>query len=124
MASEKRLIDGNKAQAVLVNMAEHLLEAGNQEMAGAVGYAAEVIGKQKTVDAVEVVLIKEVSQKILETLDCLIAVDEPLANYTAPSSYYRGKVNAYEVARRLVNAAMADLYDNYGAKMDEAEADV
>ncbi len=50
-----RLIDANKAQAVLVNMAEHLLEAGNPEMAGAVGYAAEVIGKQKTVDAVEVV---------------------------------------------------------------------
>jgi hypothetical protein len=55
MANEKRLIDGNKAQAVLVNMAEHLMEAGNPEMAGAVGYAAEVIGKQRTVDAVEVV---------------------------------------------------------------------
>lgn len=55
MEKEKRLIDANKAQAVLVNMAEHLLEAGNPEMAGAVGYAAEVIGKQKTVDAVEVV---------------------------------------------------------------------
>lgn len=55
MATEKRLIDANKAQAVLVNMAEHLMEAGNPEMAGAVGYAADVIGKQKTVDAVEVV---------------------------------------------------------------------
>ena len=55
MANEKRLIDANKAQAVLVNMAEHLLEAGNPEMAGAVGYAAEIIGKQHTVDAVEVV---------------------------------------------------------------------
>ena len=55
MANEKRLIDANKAQKVLVNMAEHLIEAGNPEMAGAVGYAAEVIGKQHTVDAVEVV---------------------------------------------------------------------
>ena len=55
MANEVRLIDGNKAKAVLVNMAEHLLEAGNPEMAGAVGYAAEVIGKQKNVEAVEVV---------------------------------------------------------------------
>ena len=55
MANEKRLIDANKAQAVLMNMAEHLQEAGNPEMAGAVGYAAEVIGKQPTVDAVEVV---------------------------------------------------------------------
>ena len=55
MAEEKRLIDVSKAQAVLVNMAEHLMEAGNPEMVGAVGYAAEVIGKQHTVDAVEVV---------------------------------------------------------------------
>ena len=55
MATEKRLIDGNKAQAVLTNIAEHLLEAGNPEMAGAVGYAAEVIGNQKEVDAVVVV---------------------------------------------------------------------
>ena len=55
MQNERRLIDGNKAQAVLVNMAEHLLEAGNPEMAGAVGYAAEVIGKQPAVDAVVVV---------------------------------------------------------------------
>ena len=54
-ATQRRLIDGNKAQAVLVNMAEHLLEAGKPQMAGAVGYAAEVIGKQPTVDAVEVV---------------------------------------------------------------------
>ena len=59
MANEKRLIDANKAQAVLVNMAEHLLEAGNPEMAGAVGYAAEVIGNQRTVDAVEVVRCKD-----------------------------------------------------------------
>ena len=55
MSTEKLLIDANKAQAVLVNMAEHLQEAGNPEMAGVVGYAAEVIGKQPTVDAVEVV---------------------------------------------------------------------
>ena len=59
MVDEKRLIDANKAKAVLVNMAEHLMEAGNPEMAGAVGYAAELIGKQKTVDAVEVVRCKD-----------------------------------------------------------------
>ena len=55
MANKQRLIDANKAKAVLVNMAEHLQEAGNPEMAGAVGYAAEVIGKQPTVDAAPVV---------------------------------------------------------------------
>ena len=59
MANEKRLIYANKAQAVLLNMAEHLMEAGNPEMAGAIGYAAEVIGKQRTVDAVEVVRCKD-----------------------------------------------------------------
>lgn len=59
MVDEKRLIDANKAKAVLLNMAEHLMEAGNPEMAGSVGYAAELIGKQKTVDAVEVVRCKD-----------------------------------------------------------------
>lgn len=50
---KQKLIDGNKAQAVLTNISEHLLEAGNPEMAGAVGYAAEIIGKQKEVNAFE-----------------------------------------------------------------------
>ena len=59
MSEQKRLIDANKAQAVLVNMDDHLMEAGNYEMAAAVGYAAEVIGKQKIVDAVEVVRCKD-----------------------------------------------------------------
>ena len=85
--------------------------------ANAYAYPGDLIN-EPTVDAVEVVLIKEVSQKVLETLDNLIAVDEPLANDTAPSSYYRGKVNAYEVARRLVNAALTDLCGHCGAKMD------
>ena len=69
MQNKKRLIDANKAQAVLVNMAEHLLYAGNPEMAGAVGYAAEVIGKQKTVDAVEVAEYDAIIAK-LESLLC------------------------------------------------------
>lgn len=73
MANEKRLIDSNKAQAVLVNMAEHLLEAGNPEMAGAVGYAAEVIRKQKTVDAVEVVRCKD-CQKRYNPKECPMCV--------------------------------------------------
>ena len=52
MENKIQLIDVNKARAVLANMAEHLMEAGNPKMAGAVGYAAEVIGKQKSVDAI------------------------------------------------------------------------
>ena len=58
MAGAKVLIDRDKAQAVLQNMAEHLMEAGNPEMAGAVGYAAEVVSKQKAANAVEVVRCK------------------------------------------------------------------
>ena len=62
---------------------------------------------------VEVVLIKEVKQKILETLDTLMATDAELASYDGENSYYRGKANAFEIARRLFNAALTDL-----AKMD------
>lgn len=51
----KRLIDGDKAQAVLMNIAEHLAEVGNTELAGALGAAVEIIGKQRTVPAVEVI---------------------------------------------------------------------
>lgn len=58
MANERRLIDAGKTQAAIVNIAEHLAEAGNPEMAGAVIYATEVIGNQPTVDAVEVVRCK------------------------------------------------------------------
>lgn len=71
MANEKRLIDANKAQKVLVNMAEHLLEAGNPEMGGAVGYAAEVIGKQKKIDAIPVVEIKAYLQARLDEWNAL-----------------------------------------------------
>lgn len=55
MAKEKRLIDANEAQVVLENIAKRMLEAENIVTAVAVKYAAEVIGRQKTVDAAPVV---------------------------------------------------------------------
>lgn len=76
-------------------------------------YLRIIIKEQPTVDAVEVVRIEEVKQKILETLDTLMATDAELASYDGENSYYRGKANAFEIARRLFNAALIDL-----AKMD------
>ena len=119
MASEKRLIDAN---ALLRNnvwlCGGAITDPYSWGYMDALDKVEIVIRNAPTVDAVEVALIKEVSKKILETLDNLIAADEPLANDTAPSSYYRGKVNAYEVARRLVNAALNELCNHCGAKMD------
>lgn len=75
------------------------------------------INQLPTVDAVEVAKIEEVKQEILQVLDSLIDADKPLADWSVndPSSYYSGKIQAFEVARRLVNAALTDLC---GAKMD------
>lgn len=47
---EVRLIDANNAHDVLMNIGNHLAEAGNLEMASSVYYAAEVIENQTTID--------------------------------------------------------------------------
>ena len=82
----------------------------------------KAIENASTVDAVEVAKIKEVKQEILQVLDNLIDVDKPLAYWSIndASSYYSGKIQALEVARRLVNAALTDLC---GAKMDGGKDD-
>lgn len=53
MADEKRLIDANKAQAKISDLAQRLIKAGNPRTAGAIARAAEIIDEQPTVDAVE-----------------------------------------------------------------------
>ena len=50
MANEVRLIDGNKAEAVLRNIADHLREAGNTDLYPATYAAADVIKQQRTID--------------------------------------------------------------------------
>ena len=50
MANEVRLIDGNKAEAVLRNIADHLREAGNTDLYPATCAAADVIKQQRTID--------------------------------------------------------------------------
>ena len=84
--------------------------------------AAFCLNRLKPVDAVEAALIKEAKQNILETLDILMATDAGLASYDGKNSYYIGKENAFEIARRLVNAALTNLVDNDGAKMDGGNA--
>lgn len=82
------------------------------------------------VDAVEVVHIEKAKQEILQTLDTLIATHRDISNSRFANSekyldipensndYYGIYAQAMEVARRLVNAALTDLCDNCGAKMD------
>lgn len=62
-----------------------------------------------SVDAVEVARIKETKQYVLQVLDTLIETDKPLYEMTSDNSYYGGKLAAFEIARRLVNAALTDL---------------
>lgn len=48
--AEVRLIDGNKAEAVLRNIADHLKEAENTDLWPATYAAADVIKHQPTID--------------------------------------------------------------------------
>lgn len=81
-------------------------------------------------DAVEVVRIDEVKREILQTLDTLVATHRDISNSQfsdyenhldipkSSNDYYGIKAEAYETARRLVNAALNDLCTNCGAKRD------
>ena len=61
-------------------------------------------------DAVEIAQIKETKQYILQIFDNLIEIDKPLAyECNGGDPYYNGKVSAFEISRRLVNAALTDL---------------
>ena len=89
-----------------------------------------VVRDMPTIDAVEVVQIEEVKREILQTLNTLIATHREISNSQfsnyekhldipkSSNDYYGIKTEAYETARRLVNAALIDLCDNCGAKMD------
>lgn len=48
--AEVKLIDGNKAEAVLRNIADHLKEAGKTDLWPATYAAADVIKQQPTID--------------------------------------------------------------------------
>ena len=68
-----------------------------------------VIHTMPTVEAVEVARVKEAKQYILQVLDTLIETDRPLYELETDNSYYGGKLAAFEIVRRLVNAALIDL---------------
>lgn len=103
MVNEQRLIDATEAR----KRSTH-------------DFITHFLDRCPTVDAVEVAKIEEVKQEILQVLDNLIDADKPLAYWSVndASSYYSGKIQALEVARRLVNAALTDLCC---AKMDGDE---
>ena len=70
----------------------------------------EDIENAPTVSAVEVVQIKETKQYILQIFDNLIEIDKPLAyEFNEGDPYYKGKLSAFEISRRFVNAALTNL---------------
>ena len=65
------------------------------------------------INVVEVGQVEKVRQDILQRLDIYIAHYRPLIGQSDDGwSYYDGKVEAAEMARRLVNAALYDLCFN------------
>ena len=122
MEGEKRLIDAIAFFKEHCAACKYFNVNGICEKENPVCGSARIVAELPTVDAVEVAKIEEVKQEILQVLDNLIDADEPLAYWSVndSSSYYSGKIQAYEVARRLVNAALTDLC---GAKMDGERKD-
>ena len=121
MANEKRLIDANDAEQFAK---EHSLDAKERYT------ILDFLRECATVDAVEVVRIEETKQVILQTLDTLIATHRDISNSAfseyekhldipkSSNDYYGIYADTMEIARRLVNAALTDLCENCGAKLD------
>lgn len=59
--------------------------------------------------SVDIIRIKETKQVVLQTLDTLIETDTSLYEWSKDNSYYNGKLSAFEISRRLINAALTDL---------------
>ena len=76
----------------------------------------DAVKNAPTVDAVEVVRITEIKQEILKVMDEFVA--EWLGITQSYTDIFRAKIDAMEIAKRLVNAALNDLCDNGGVKMD------
>ncbi len=124
MANEKRLIDANalKSQFLSYVRTEPHFHWGDwQNMCIHGTEIDEVIANAPTVDAVEVVQIEETKQKILRVMDEFIA--DWLGITQSYTDIFRAKIDAMETAKRLVNAALTDLCDNGGAKMDGGNED-
>ena len=105
--SGKLLIDANALSESFEKAAykcEHI-----EDMVFHLDYILDEITGADEVDAVEVDQIKETKQYVLQVFDTLIETDKPLYEMTSDNSYYGGKLAAFEIARRLVNAALTDL---------------
>lgn len=114
MENKKRLVDANALRTQFDDIPPFIGMTG--------GLVQQYIDKAPTVDTVEVVHIEKVKQEILETFDVLIDTHRDISE--SSNDYYGIYAAAMEIARRLVNAALTDLCDNCGAKMDgERSAD-
>ena len=108
MANEVRLIDACQFRG------KHKVAEVNGKLSSVILYGDIV--NAPTVDAVEVVRIEETKRKILQVMDEFIA--DWLGITQSYTDIFRAKIDAMETAKRLVNAALNDLCDNGGAKMD------
>ena len=77
MENEKRLIDANKLNAVLQNIAGHLAENGDAMLAACIVHCQDIVENQRTVDAVEVVRCKDCTYYDAKRHRC----DHPNLNY-------------------------------------------
>ena len=128
MANENRLIRVGKAVHDMCNACS--VAAPGIECKPKHCSLVDALRNVPTVDAVEVVQIEEVKREILQTLDILIEKHRDISNSQFSNyekcldipknsnDYYGIYADVMEIARRLVNAALTDLCDNCGAKMD------
>ena len=131
MAQGKRLIDANAVEAKIEkNFRKLIANQNSPQLAAALSYVGDLIIEAPTVAAVEVARIEEVKQEILQTLDTLIATHRNISNSQfsefekhldipkSSNDYYGIYADVMEIARRAVNAALTDLCENCGARMD------
>lgn len=131
--SRQRLIDVNLLKGVIQKCTE---QAGQGLFSDVMHKVCDVLDACPTADAVEVARIEETKQVILQTLDTLIATHRDISNSAfseyekhleipkSSNDYYGIYADVMEIARRLVNAALTDLCDVCGAKMDGGDENV
>lgn len=70
--------------------------------------ALSVLKDEPTLDVIEVARVKEVKNELLRIMDEFISEYRHISQSYV--DHFGGKVDAMETARRLVNAALTDLY--------------
>ena len=112
----KQMFDKREADDVEMYGGVHIIECFPSDD------AKEIVDKAPTAEVIEVNRINEVKQEILGRLDDFIADYSRFS--VNPYHTYGAKVEAMEVARRLVNAALTDLCKDCSANTDGGNEDV